>query len=167
MHYCAAFDSSSFRHVLCYIMSSMLTVDCFGRQVYGPYVEVSKRKGKDKPRRHVLVIYGSGRAARRKKMSYARWLMECHVGRELDRDETVDHKDDDQMNDVLSNFQILSFGDNIRKSHPGPVLVEIKCAFCGKMAMRRACRTRQYAGRQEPRVLYCSRRCAGAARRKR
>jgi hypothetical protein len=94
----------------------MLTTDFLGRQVYGPYVEVSTRKGKEKPRRTVVCLYGSGRQVRRKKMSYARWQMECHLRRELTDDETVDHRDDDTLNDILSNYELMSLGDNIRKS---------------------------------------------------
>lgn len=101
---------------------AMLTIDRFGRQVYGPYTLRSKRKGKGKPRRYVIVLWGSGRDVPRKSMAYARWLMECHLGRELTKEETVDHRDDDTLHDEVSNYQILSHGDNVRKSHPGMVV---------------------------------------------
>jgi hypothetical protein len=139
----------------------MLTVDLFGRQVYGPYVEISKRKGKEKPRRCVICLYGSGRAARRKKMAYARWLMECSLKRELTADETVDHDDEDTLNDDIGNLKIMSHGDNIRKSHPGPHLIDIKCAYCGAVKVRTArcvlSNRKQFRTKHE----YCSRRCAG------
>jgi hypothetical protein len=97
----------------------MLTVDCFGRQIYGPYIERSQRKGKDRPRRYVVMLYGSGRGVKRKKTAYARWLKEVELGRELLPEETVDHDDEDTLNDDPGNLKIMSRGDNIRKSHPG------------------------------------------------
>lgn len=52
--------------------------------------------------------------------SYPRYLMEQKLGRTLSPRETVDHIDGDVTNDNEDNLQILSVGDNIRKSHPGP-----------------------------------------------
>ena len=138
----------------------MLTIDWMGRQVYGPYIEISKRKGKEKPRRNVVVLYGSGRSARRKKMAYSRWLMECHLQRELTRYETVDHKDEDTLHDEISNYQIMSHGDNVRKSHCEPRMIEITCAGCGAKALKRertVLSNQKYLGIKRN---YCTRECA-------
>lgn len=59
------------------------------------------------------VQYGK---TRQKVTAYARYLMENHLGRELDFDEHVDHIDENCTNDVISNLQILSRADNTRKS---------------------------------------------------
>lgn len=95
----------------------MLTVDIFGRQVYGPYLETSKRRGKERPRRYVVLLYGSGRSVRRKKTAYARWLKEVELGRELLPTETVDHDDDDTLNDDVGNLKLMPLAENIRKWH--------------------------------------------------
>ena len=43
--------------------------------------------------------------------------MENHLGRLLEDWETVDHIDNDETNDEISNLQILSLQDNILKQH--------------------------------------------------
>jgi len=136
----------------------MLTVDFLGRQVYGPYIEISKRKGKEKPRRMVVCLYGSGRKVRRKNMAYARWKMECHLKRELLREETVDHDDEDTLNDEIDNLKIMSLGDNIRKSNKGPKIANLICRSCGTSFTRLARRTK------DPERSYCSPSCGSKSR---
>lgn len=63
--------------------------------------------------------------------SYARWLMEQHLGRELTSDETVDHIDEDKLNDDISNLQVLSLADNIHKSSGYKQYPEYTCPLCG------------------------------------
>lgn len=89
-------------------------IDRFGRKVYGPYLATStaKRPGKSKLRRHVILLNPDGS---RKNTSFARWLMEQSLGRFLTPAETVDHGDEDTLNDSPSNFQILSHAENCRK----------------------------------------------------
>lgn len=89
-------------------------LDSFGRKVYGPYLAKStaKRPGKSKLRRHVILLNPDGT---RKNTSYARWLMEQHLGRQLTPAETVDHGDEDTLNDSLTNFKIMSHAENCRK----------------------------------------------------
>ena len=48
----------------------------------------------------------------KKNITYAKYLMEMHLNRELSKDETVDHIDHIKTNDVIENLQILS-----RSSH--------------------------------------------------
>ncbi len=137
----------------------MLTIDWLNRQVYGPYVEISKRKGKEKPRRTVVCLYGSGRKCKRKKIPYARWLMECHLKRELLRTETVDHDDEDTLNDDLGNLKIMTLKENIRKSHRGPKMLTLTCCGCGKVFERTARRT------NDKDRSYCSVGCGKNARK--
>lgn len=89
-------------------------IDRFGRKVYGPYLAKStaKRPGKSKLRRHVILLYPDGH---RKNTSYARWLMEEKLGRELTPAETVDHDDENTLNDNVQNFQIMSHAQNCQK----------------------------------------------------
>ena len=66
-------------------------------KVYGPY------KGKD-GRQRIITVFPDGA---RKGVSYPKFLMENHLGRYLNEDETVDHIDCDFTNNDLSNLQIL------------------------------------------------------------
>lgn len=76
-------------------------------KVYGPYY-------REDGRRHVI-LYDFEAGIRRTK-SYPRYLMEQHLGRELEEWETVDHIDEDFTNDDISNLQILSRTENVLKS---------------------------------------------------
>lgn len=95
----------------------------------------------------------------RETTSYARHLMEMHLGRELGRDEEVDHKDDDQTNDALDNLTILTVQANRAKGRTVE-MVTVVCALCGESAEKRASDVRhnRKLGKAGP---YCSKRCAG------
>lgn len=79
-----------------------------GTRVYGPYTQTSGRK-------LVQLVFPDGKKL---STSYARFLMSEKLGRPLSKDETVDHIDGDCTNDDPANLQIMSLGDNIRKSIP-------------------------------------------------
>ena len=73
----------------------------------------------------------------RTTVSYARYLYSVSIGRELLKDEHVDHIDEDKSNDTLSNLQLLSPEENKRKSEAHrnlyyPKFLDLECAFCGK-----------------------------------
>lgn len=72
---------------------------------YGPYLCKDGRYRCD-------VIYKAGV----KTVLYARYRLEKHLGRKLTKYETVDHIDEDPTNDRLSNLQVLSLAENVRKS---------------------------------------------------
>lgn len=61
-----------------------------------------------------VVLYNSH--SDRSTVSYARYLMSVKLGRFLLRSEEVDHIDEDKTNDSLSNLQILSTAENLRKN---------------------------------------------------
>lgn len=80
-------------------------------RVYGPYTS-----GADGRRRVVL----TGKNSKNKTTRlYAKVLLEAHIGRLLQDDETVDHIDGDPLNDAIENLQILSKVENSRKSALG------------------------------------------------
>jgi len=74
-------------------------------KIYGPYTRKDGRK-------HVIHYDGKTR----RTQSYPRYLMEQKLGRELEILEQVDHKNEDHTDDNVENFQILTQGDNNRKS---------------------------------------------------
>lgn len=51
----------------------------------------------------------------RTTISYARYLMSVKLNRFLDRNEEVDHIDNDKTNDSIENLQILSSKENKEK----------------------------------------------------
>lgn len=92
----------------------------------------------DEPRRFVSLV---GFKGERKSISYARYLMSCHLKRFLTSEEEVDHRDDDKMNDVIDNFQILTRKENLdkklRSNNVTRKMVIIRCPNCSKIFARR------------------------------
>lgn len=81
-------------------------------KVYGPY----RRRHRDGKDRNQVVIVLTDRVT---TMSHARWLMTQSLRRRLSSEETVDHKNEDPLDDSLKNLQLLSPAANIRKSSKG------------------------------------------------
>ena len=104
------------------------------------------------PRRVCLMVKNDGSKT---SMSYARYLMSCHLNRILGKDEEVDHIDGDKMNDVVSNYQILSKADNIRKSRPLKKTMQLLCPICGGLFIRATNRVKHKINQT------CSRKCGG------
>jgi hypothetical protein len=128
-------------------------------RVNGPYIHTT---GKLKGRRYVNIIHDDGRKT---SMLYSRWLMQEHLGRELGRDEYVDHRDEDPTNDSIENLQILTNSENSKKSarlrRPLPML-RLTCPRCLTSFEReeRHVRRSRKLGKAGP---YCGRSCAGKA----
>jgi hypothetical protein len=119
--------------------------------VYGPYIGQGDRR--------YVVLYTPDKT---RSMSYARWLVQEQLGRELTEDETVDHIDEDCTNDALSNLQILSSLANITKSttKKRKPLLTLVCAGCRETFQRAARRERARQQKQKA-GPFCSVRCAG------
>lgn len=83
------------------------------KKIYGPYVHESV---KGSPRRRILIKFKDGSDT---TMAYARWKMIQSLCRVLDDSETVDHCNENSLDDRLSNLQILSRIENNRKSAVG------------------------------------------------
>jgi len=120
-------------------------------KVYGPYERPDGRK-------HVIVIKNNIR----RTVSYPKYLMEQHLGRELDPDlETVDHINDDFTDDRIENLQILTRPDHTRQDAKPAEMMECICDVCGIHFTILASQFRhnqEVQGRTGP---YCSRSCAG------
>ena len=74
--------------------------------------------------RRTLILFNS--SDDRTSTQYARYLLAVKLGRFLNDDEQVDHKDNDKTNDALGNLQILSKQENIAKSNKRNILIKFK-----------------------------------------
>lgn len=119
-------------------------------RVYGPYIR--KKDG----RKHVI-LYNDGK---RRTMSYPKWLMQQHLGRELLPNETVHHIDEDFTNDSLDNLQVLTRLDHMQLHIKEKELYEFTCPVCNIPAVKSAAQVRhnRKLGKAGP---FCSRACAG------
>lgn len=122
-------------------------------KVYGPYLRKDGRK-------HVIIIHDNKRVTK----SWPRYLMEQYLGRELRPEETVDHIDNDFTNDSLSNLQILTLKDNVKKQHntrKEEVYVAVVCKNCGKLFNRRKKLIEYNINVLKKDGPYCSHKCVG------
>lgn len=87
--------------------------------MYGPYL------GKDN-RLRVRLATDDGI----KTVSYPKYLMEVHLNRYLDKDETVDHIDRNPTNNELSNLRVLLRSDHAKQDGRILVTQEFECPEC-------------------------------------
>ena len=122
-------------------------------KVYGPYTR--------KDGRQHIILYKDGK---RQTVSYAKYLLEQKLGRSLLPYETCDHIDGDYTNNCLSNLQVLTRADNVRKYavlQPAE-LGTFTCPLCNCSFTTRMNKAR-HNRKQGKRGPYCSKSCAGKA----
>lgn len=101
--------------------------------------------------RRTVILYNN--SFDRSSISYARYLMTCHLGRQLESHEHVDHIDNDKTNDVIENLQILTQSENNKKASKGKTMLTLVCPICGNLFTRQR---NQLTHKTNP---TCSRRC--------
>lgn len=117
---------------------------------WGPYMNREHR-------RIVIVRLPTGK---KKTMSYARYLMEIHLDRYLSKDETVDHIDNNKLNNKIENLQLLSRAENIIKSIIPAPLTTLNCKHCGR-EFKRSLRAYWRSKEQGIDGPFCSKICIG------
>lgn len=120
-------------------------------KVFGPY-----SKGAGTKRKIVIVVYKDGR---RRTVSYPKWIMEQHLGRELGIDETVDHWDTDIDNNDLSNLSVINRSEHSANDTRRVDPIELECPWCGELFSRQPRKLRERAKSGQP--VFCSKSCAG------
>lgn len=53
----------------------------------------------------------------KKQVRLHRYIMECYLGRKLTKDEIVHHKDGNKLNNNISNLELLSRAEHIKKHY--------------------------------------------------
>lgn len=125
------------------------------KYVYGPYIN------KKDSRRNVEVHYDDGS---KKFMSHARYVVEQAIGRELDRwEETVDHLDENPLNDSVSNLAIVCLANNSSAS-VWSTRYYFTCPICGDESWK-PWRTVKHNWKRSPNGPFCSHSCSGRASR--
>lgn len=117
-------------------------------KVYGPILH------KKQNRRMICLV--SLDKSHRTTLAYAKFLYSIHLGRILTKDEEVDHKNNNKLDDVLDNLQILTRPANVKKSAKPKTLIPCICTLCGKSFTRRKGTEPGPFGRKS----FCSRSCS-------
>lgn len=118
-------------------------------KVYGPY---TRKDG----RQHVVLVEGDCK----RTVSYPKYLMEKHLGRELNDNETVDHTNRDFTDNRIENLQILERSPHSKLDVTRAHLVEITCVLCKKVVYKKGS-TLRHNSKQGKAGPFCSRACAG------
>lgn len=98
------------------------------KKIYGPY---TRKDG----RQHLVIVNDD----KKNTISYPKWLMEKELGRSLLPNETVDHIDENPLNNEISNLQVVTRSENSRlwhERHPAEYLT-LTCKVCGKEFKKR------------------------------
>lgn len=119
-------------------------------KIYGPYLRNDNRL-------HLVIKKEDGKLT---SISYPKWIMEQHLERKLTSNETVDHIDNDPLNNDLSNLQILTREDNAKKAIKPAEYVELTCKYCGKSFSRRKS-WETYLRNHNHDGPFCSKKCSG------
>jgi transcriptional regulator with XRE-family HTH domain len=104
---------------------------------------------------------GHPRAQRRPYIAEHVLVMEKHLGRFLNRDEVVHHKDGDKSNNNIDNLEILTKAEHNKIHNGGKAkTIRITCAYCGKKVLKkyRQVGTKIKNGQKD---FYCNRSCMG------
>jgi hypothetical protein len=91
-------------------------------RITGPYL--NKTQG----RRFVTITNLS--SGIRTQKTYAKYLMEVHLNRELSKIETVDHIDRDKLNDTIDNYRIVSPGQHATEDNIRAADTKVICPIC-------------------------------------
>lgn len=95
-----------------------------GKKLYGPYIR--------KDGRQVVVLKTPGSVNDLQTVSYPKYLVEMHIGRYLEKDETVDHIDGDFNNNDLDNLRIVPRSEHARSHTIQKETHTKRCVICGK-----------------------------------
>lgn len=120
-------------------------------RVYGPYKRNDGRS-------HVILIDDEGN---RRTVSYPKYIMEQHLGRELDPDkETIDHIDGDFTNNNMSNLRVIDRSNHSKDDIKRCMLEIYICPQCSKKfrAKPSVVDHNRKLGHAGP---FCSKRCGG------
>lgn len=120
-------------------------------KVNGPYLN------KTQNRNFVRYLYPNGT---KRVITYAKYLMEQNLKRELLNSETVDHKDRNKLNDVIENLQILDLVTHSKLDSKRAKLIEIVCVWCSSKIFRKPNVLRR-SSKLKKSGPFCSKKCSG------
>ncbi len=91
-------------------------------------------------------------------------VMELHIGRRITRDEVVHHKDNDILNNDISNLKLMSWSEHSKLHHPRVVLESKPCEFCDQLFSQHEKDGKIEKAGQFKKRRFCSPRCKMKAR---
>ena len=93
-------------------------------------------------------------------VSYPKFLMEKHLNRKLNRNETVDHIDMNPLNNDISNLRVVDRRQHAYNDVTRNKDVVVKCSYCGKEFVVEGSKMRT-RNRHKGYGYFCSKTCSG------
>ena len=98
----------------------------------------------------------------KKSMSYPKYLMEVHLDRYLEPNETVDHIDGDVLNNNIDNLQVLDRKEHVINDVYRNKDIIVTCTYCGKEFTIEGAKLHNRNRKDRKQSGYfCSRQCSG------
>lgn len=92
-----------------------------------------------------------------------RVLMENHLGRILEANEVVHHKDSNKFNNRIENLEVLTKNEHAKlHAKKGRTCVKLVCPECGRTFSKE-----KREIKKDQKQVFCSRKCNGLYQRKR
>jgi len=119
-------------------------------KLYGPY------KSKIDGRERVILIFDD---KTKKTISYPKYIVECEIGKILDKNETIDHIDGNFLNNNLNNLRIVNRNEHIKQDVIRNKDIIVNCVYCNKEFTIKGSSIRQVNRRNSG--TFCSKSCSG------
>ena len=122
-------------------------------KIYGPYLNK-----KDNRLRSILVSPDNKKLT----ISYPKYLMEVHLDRYLEDDETVHHIDGNPLNNDIKNLQVIKRSEHVSNDVMRNSDVTVKCKYCGKeFIIKGSTINNRNRSDREFHGYFCSKKCSG------
>ena len=122
-------------------------------KIYGPYLNK-----KDNRLRSILVSPDNKKLT----ISYPKYLMEVHLDRYLEDDETVHHIDGNPLNNDIKNLQVIKRSEHISNDVMRNSDITVKCKYCGKeFIIKGSTINNRNRSDREFHGYFCSKKCSG------
>jgi hypothetical protein len=138
-------------------MKSKIKIEYPFTEIYDSAYKVSSQG------RNTVVLYKTG-TQERTSISYAKYLMSVHLKRWLTKEEHIDHKNNNKLDDRIENYQILSLADNNKKQAAlrGCSMIKYECPVCSRIFSVKL-QNSHLVGRKNNTSITCSRACGAKA----